>query len=928
MAGGQSMRSGVLVGRRRELAVLDRLVADVAAGSSRVLVIRGEAGVGKSALLGHLAARVPGWRVVSAVGVESETVLAHSGLHELCTPLLDRSRALPAPQRDALTTALGLSAGPAPDPLLVALAALSLVTEAAAHHPLACLVDDAQWLDRASARVLGFIGRRLGSERVALACAVRTDSGDDVLRGAPVLTVQGLSHVDARALLLRDLHVPLDPAVTDRIVAESRGNPRALLEVARTSTAAALAGGFGLPETGPLGGGTEAGHVQRLALLPADTRLLVLAAAADPVGDLALLHRAAGMLGIDTAAFGPAVDSGLLRVGRRVVLADPFARSAVYRAAAGGDRRRVHAALAEATDVDADPDRRAWHRARAVLGPDEAVAADLERSADQASARAGLAAGAAFLTRAAELTPDRRRRVQRALHAAAISTQAGALDTARTLLDIVREGPFDEMQHARADLVGAQLALVSGQGHEAVPLLLSAARQLQAREPDLARAMYLDAFSATHFAARLLDGVVLADLVAAACSALRRPNGGPTVEDLLLMAFAALTEDHAAAVQVGRQALAGLRGKSVSTGNRVRRLWQGSVLALELWDDEAAYALADEHLHTVHRTGALGELPLALGSTVRVLVLGGELPAAAALIEEARSVQEAAGGTVPAYGALTHAAWRGQQRQTLDLVEMATREARARREGIGIAVCAYARAVLFNGLGRHEEALGAARVACTEPHEVIFHNGGLSELVESAARAGHVDLATDALRRLTARTQVSGTDWAQGMEARARALLSGASAAEDAYRQAIEHLGRARFPVELARAHLLYGEWLHQDDRRTAARDELSTAYEMFAAMGLEAFEERTRRALVAAGVTVGTRAGDARGDLTPQEAHIAVLARDGSSNAEIGAQLFLSARTVEWHLRKVFTKLGIRSRRELRRALADHEGPDTRPRL
>jgi DNA-binding CsgD family transcriptional regulator len=894
----ESARGAALVGRREELEVLDRLVADVAAGNGRVLVVRGEAGTGKTALLHELAARVPGWRVVSAAAGESEADLAHGGLRRLCTPLADRLGALPAPQRNALARVLGLDPGPAPDPFPVALAALSLVTEAARHQPLACLVDDAQWLDRASARVLAFVARRLATERVALVCAARTGGDDPVLPGMPVLTVRGLPPADARDLLLRDLHVPLDPAVADRVVAESHGNPRALLEVARTGTVLALAGGFGLPGTGPPTGGTGQEDAERLGPLPADTRLLVLAAAADPVGDPGILHRAAAALGIDPAAVGPAVDAGLLRVGGRVEFASLPARSAVYRAATAADRRRVHAAVAEATGAGTDPDRRAWHRARAVAGPDEEVAAELERSAGRARLRGGLAADAAFRTRATELTPGPARRVRRALDAAAVATRAGALGTARALLDVVRAGPVEEVQHARLDLARAQLALASGRGDEAVPLLLSAARRLRPHEPDLARAASLDALCA----ARVDDGALPADLTGATGSALR-PDGGRTVEDLLLAAFAAPTGDPAAAVPTGRQALAALRGDTAPTADGARRLWHGTVLALQLWDDGAAYALADEHLRTVRGTGALGELPLALGTAVPVLVLCGELPAAAALVEEGRSV----GVTGPACGALLLDAWRGR---ALDPTV----------GGTGAAVRAHAQAVLSNGLGRHEEALAAARVACAGLPEPVVHGWALAELVEAAARTGRADLAADALRQLTARTRACGTDWALGVAARARALLGEGGAAEDAFRQALEHLGRARVRVELARAHLLFGEWLQRAGRRTEARDQLDAARSLSAAMGLEALEERSRRGLRATGADAGTRGGEASDDLTAQEALIAGLARDGLSNPEIGVRLFLSARTVEWHLRKVFTKLGIRTRRDLRRALADRE--------
>ena len=540
-----------LLGRRDECASLDRLVADVLAGSSRVLVLRGEAGVGKSALLGYLSGQVTGWQVASAVGVESEMDLAYSGLHQLCAPLLDHLGELPVPQRDALATVFGLSTGPAPDRFLVGLAALTLVAQAAEQQPLACIVDDAQWLDGASAQLLGFVARRLLAERVALVCAARTGIGDGVLAGLPALEIRGLSDSDARSLLLGHVHGPIDAAVTDQIIAESHGNPLALLELPRTWQAAGLADGFGLPAGQPVAGKVEHSYLQRLRLLPAEAQLLVLTAAAEPLGDPVLLRRAAGALGIDMTAAAPAVDAGLIQLRIRVEFAHPLVRSATYRAADAADRRRVHRALADATDADTDPDRRAWHRARATSGPDEEVAAELEQSAGRAQTRAGLAAAAAFLTRATDLTPVPAARTGRALAAASASVQAGAFEGARALLAIARDGPADELQRAQIDLIGAQMAFASSRGNDATLLLLAAAQRLLPLNLQLARQIYLDAFSAAQFAARLSEGVGIAEVARAVRSAPRPPGDEPTPGDLLLDAFVALTDDYATAVPVG-----------------------------------------------------------------------------------------------------------------------------------------------------------------------------------------------------------------------------------------------------------------------------------------------------------------------------------------------------------------------------------------
>jgi DNA-binding CsgD family transcriptional regulator len=911
---------GELLGRRDECAALDRLVADVLASSSRVLVLRGEAGVGKSALLGYLSGRITGWHVASAVGVESEMELAYSGLHQLCAPLLDHLDELPVPQRDALATVFGLSTGPAPDRFLVGLATLTLVAQAAEQHPLACIVDDAQWLDSASAQMLAFVARRLLAERIVLVCAARTGIGDGVLAGLPALEIRGLSDGDARPLLLSHVHSPVDAALADQIVAESHGNPLALLELPRTWQATDLAGGFGLPASQPVTGKIEHSYVQRLRLLPADTQLLVLTAAAEPLGDRRLLRRAAGALGIEMAA-APAVGAGLVQVRRRVEFAHPLVRSAVYRAADAADRRRVHRALAEATDAHTDPDRRAWHRARATSGPDEEVAAELERSAGRAQARAGLAAAAAFLTRAAELTPLPAARTRRALAAAFASVQAGAFEGTRTLLTVARDGPVDELQRAQIDLISAQLAFASSRGNEATMLMLAAAQRLQPLKLQVARQTYLDAFSAAQFAARLDDGVGTAEVARAVRSAPRRPDDEPTPGDLLLDAFVALTEDYATAVPLGRDALTRLRRDPDSAQENLRWLWQGCVLALELWDDESAYDLSGHHLQMARKMGALSELPLAFGSRTPVLVFCGELVAAVSLVEESRSVHEAAGIAEAPYGALVLTAWRGQAREGRELIDVTIGEASARGEGVGVAISEYSHAVLCNGLGQYDEALAAARGACADPREMVAHNWGMTELIESAARTGRTDLAADALQRLTTKAQACRTDWALGIAARSRALLSTGDIAERGFREAVGHLSRTRVHGELARAHLLYGEWLRRANRRVDARRELALADEMFTAMGMEGFAERTRRELLATGAIVRKRTVDAAQRLTAQEALIARLARDGLSNPEIGAQLFISTRTVEWHLRKVFTKLGVSSRGQLQRVLSDQIG-------
>jgi DNA-binding CsgD family transcriptional regulator len=900
-----------LLGRRSECAVLDRLVADALAGRSRVTVMRGEAGVGKSALLGYLSGRVAGWRVVTAAGVESEMELAYAGLHQLCAPMLGNLGRLPAPQRDALATVFGRSPGTVPDRFLVGLATLTLFAEVAEQQPLACIVDDAQWLDQASAQILEFVARRLLAERIVIICAARTGAGDDVFGGLPELTIRGLGDSEARALLLDSVPGPIDARVCDQIVAESHGNPLALLELPRTWDVTGVAGGFGLPGSQPVAGRIEQSYVRRLRLLPADTQLLVLTAAAEPLGDPGLLHRAAGMLGIDLAAGGPAQDGGLLELGGRVEFAHPLVRSAAYRSAAADDRRRVHRALAEATMAETDPDRRAWHRARATPGPDEQIAAELERSAARAQARGGVAAAAAFLQRSAELTVEPAQRAERALAAAQANFQAGAFDPALRLAATAEAEPLDGFQRARVDLVRGRVAFASGHGSDAARRLLTAARQLEPFDPDLARETYLVAWGAGVLAGPVAGGDVFGEI----CRAARAlpPQPGPARPlDLLLDGLALLTTDgHAAAIPTLQRAAKALADLPV--GDLLRWGWMAQSASMTVWDDEGWRATCARNVRLVRDAGALAELPIHLSGLGMARSWAGDFAGAAAIAAEADSVAAATGSWSAPQAMLRLRALQGREAEAAEAIEQSL------AGGPGVAIYAHwAAAVLYNGLARYEEAAEAARQATSNTFDYFVSAWALPELVEAAARAGNPGLARDALERLAKVTQPCGTDVALGIEARTRALLSYGTAADDQYREAIECLGRTRLRPELARAHLLYGEWLRREGRRVDARGQLRTAHEMFTSFGMEAFAERTGRELVATGEKVRKRGAGTLEELTPQEEQIARLARNGLSNPEIGAQLFVSARTVEWHLRNVFFKLGIASRRQLRTALPE----------
>jgi len=909
-------RSG-LRGRGGECRTLDQLVADARAGRSAVLVLRGEAGAGKSALLEFVVTRAPDCRIARAAGVESEMELAFAGLHQLCGPMLDHLDRLPGTQRDALGTAFGLSEGGAPDRFLVGLAVLSLLADVAEDQPLVCVVDDAQWLDQASAQALAFVARRLLAEPVALVFAARTGGPKQALEGLPELPVRGLSDVDARGLLGAALRGPLDEAVRDRIVAESRGNPLALLELPRGLTPAELAGGFGLPGTKPLASLIEQGFVRRLEPLPAQTRRLLLTAAAEGAGDVTLLWRAAGRLGIGPEAAAPAQTAGLIEAGPRVRFRHPLVRSAAYRSASVQDRRDVHAALAEVTDPVLDPDRRAWHRAHAAAGRDEAVAAELEQSASRAQARGGLAAAAAFLDRAAALTPERARRSARALAAAQAKHQAGAADAALGLLALAEAGPLDELQRARADLLRGQIAFTSGRGGAAPTLLLAAARRLEPLDVTLARDTYLEAFSATMFVGQLAGDVGVREVARAARGVPPPPQ--PRNGDRLLDGRAVLfTDGYPAAVPISRRALQAFCREDVSATDGLRWLWLATLTAADLWDDESWHVLSTRHVEIARQAGALSDLPLALASRVFVHLFAGELAAAASLVEEMKAVREATGSNFAPYGALALAALSGQRDEVDELIGARVSEVVPRGDGLWVTVSRWASAVLGNGLGRYEQALAAARQVCEDPPQQFgFWVWSLAELVEAGVRCGQAGRACEALQQLAETARASGTDWALGMEARSRAQLSEGDAAENLYTEAIERLGRTRVRLDLARARLLYGEWLRREGRRVDAREQLRAAHQMLTAMGVEGFAERARRELAATGETVPKQQdAEPREELTAQETQIARLAGDGRTNPEIGAELFISPRTVEWHLHKVYPKLGISSRRQLHEAL------------
>jgi DNA-binding CsgD family transcriptional regulator len=897
-----------LLGRERERQALDRLLDGVRAGHGGALVMYGEAGVGKTALLEYVVEATAEFRIARTVGVEAEMELPFAAAQQLCAPFLELMERLPQPQHDALEVAFGLRTGPAPDPFLVGLAVLGLLAEAAEEQPLLGAIDDAQWLDSSSARALAFVARRLVAEKIALVFATR-ELGE-TLSGLPELPVAPLERKDARVLLESILPARLDERVVERIIVETRGNPLALLELPRGLTPTQLAGGFGLPTTATLSAGIEDRYTRRLARLPSDARRLLLVAAADAVGEPALVWRAAERLGIPGSAADTVESEQLLALSPRVAFRHPLVRSAVYGSADLTERREVHRALAEATDPELDPDRRAWHRAQATATPSEEVAAELERAAARAQARGGFAAAAAFLERAVALSSEPSLRAQRAVAAAQAKFQAGALDDALELLEITESGAaVDDLLRAHAQLLRAQIAFASRRGSDAAPLLLAAARELEEVDPRLARATYLEALSAAMFAGRLAHGGGAVEISEAALGG--PPPEKPQPSDLLLQGLAVqATEGYAAGVPLLKEALVAFRRVPLSDDD-ARWLWFASLIALYMWDDHAWSVLFTRQLELARQTGALSALAFALRTGSTVYAFFGELRTAALLEEEHRAASEATGIASDPIPRLGLASLRGREAEFSALSRTTTSEAEARGEGIALTTAEFLSGGLYNGLGRYEAALAAVL-----PAEGLYTEGpaiwALTELIEAAVRCGQPERARRAFERVRETTRAAGTDWALGIEARLGALLSDGDAADELYKEAIRRLGRTRIRVQLARTHLLYGEWLRRQRRRRDAREQLRAAHQLFSDFGVEAFAERARLELEATGERARKLTVETRDELTSQETQVARLAARGETNREIAARLFISANTVEYHLHKVFRKLDVKSRTQL----------------
>jgi DNA-binding CsgD family transcriptional regulator len=901
---------GLLLGRHNESDVLGRVLLQARRGQGGAIVVLGEPGIGKTALIEDAVASAQEFRVLRSVGNEAEMELPFAALQRLCAPILERLAELPGPQSSALRVAFGLASGDPPDRLIVGLAVLTLLSELAAERPVICVLDDAQWLDQASAQAVAFAARRVSTVSASFVFGARVLTEE--LHGLPALVLEGLGEGDARELMASALPHRLDERVLEQIVSETHGNPLALLELPRGLSPARLGGGFGLPVSVPLSGRIEESFRRRFRRLPLPSRRLLLVAAAEPTGDPVLVWRAAELLGIPDSAADPVEAEGLLDINAGMVFRHPLVRSAVYGAASPQDRRRTHYALAEATDPEVDPDRRAWHRAQSTARPDESVAEELELSAGRAQSRGGFAAAAAFMERATELTADTELRAGRALRAAEAKRQAGAFDAALGLAAVAQRGPLDDSQRAKLDVLRAQICFASQRGNEAPPLLLQAAYRLEPFDVNRARETYLDALTAALFAGRLSKGATAVDIAKAALTG-PQPEGRSRASDLLLDGLAVLiTDGPVAGTPVLQRALEAFRGDAVSTEERLRWSWLAGRAAGYIWDYDSWDLLTARQVQVARDAGALTVLPLTLSTRAGVHLFAGELAVGVSLVEQVQSVADVIDSRTVPYAALAVAAFRGHEPDALPLIDATYKDFMARGEGMGVTLTQWATAVLYNGLAHYDRAFISAEQALEDPGELWFSPWATVELIEAASRTGRSDLATSALRRLVQGTSASGTDWAGAIEARCRALLSDGRPAETLYREAIDRLVTTPLRWDLARTRLVYGEWLRRERRAKEAREQLRVAEELFTDFGVHGFAERARVELRATGEHARERTPATRYDLTPQETQISRLVAQGATNREIASELFISPSTVEYHLHKVFRKLGVRSRAQL----------------
>jgi len=910
----ESRLAKVLLGRDDETLVITSLLEGTRNGDGAAIVIHGEPGIGKTAILERAVALARDFNVLRTLGNEAEMELPYASLQDLFRPEIQEVEQLPHPQRCALEVALGRRDGQVPDRLLVGLGLLNLMSLVSTRRPVLCVVDDVQWLDAASAHAIGFAARHVSKDPVAFLLGSRTLTEE--VRGIAELHIGGLEDKDARELLATALPDRLDGGVVDRLIAETHGNPLALLELPRGLTPSQLAGGFGPPVSVTLTGQIEESYRRRLARLSPGSRTLLLIVAADPTGDPGIIWRAASSLGIDEGASETIEDDGLVDFGERVVFRHPLVRSAVYKTANPRNRREAHNALAEATDAVYDPDRKAWHRAQATLHPNEAVADELEASAERAQSRGGYAAAGAFLERSVAFTVDPASRAVRALRAAQAKCMGGALDAASGLVMIAERGPLDDLHQAQLDALLGQIAFARSRGNEVSPLMLRAASRLEHVDLTLARDAYFDALIAAILSGHL---AVEADVVAVAKAALAVPPSDqqPRASDVLLEGLSLLVTDGVTpGTAVLKRALSAFRGDRLSTEERLRWSWVAGGTAGLIWDHETWDLLTARHQRLARDLGALSILPISLSTRVMMCLFAGEMAAAQSLADQVEVVTDASDNRRIQNSALFLAAFRGDQPELQQLSETITSDAQSEGEGLALSRVHWATALLCNGRGEYEEAFRCAKEAVRHPNEFWYWGWAAVELIEAASRTNRTEGARSVLARFQESTDASGTEWALGVQARCRALLTDGAGAEALYQEAIDRLLPTRLQVDLARTRLLYGEWLRRQRRQRHARDQLRRAHELFVEFDMSAFAGRAEAELLATGERARKREVDTQVDLTPRELRISELATQGATNQDIAEQLFISPATVEYHLTKVYRKLGIRSRTQLANVL------------
>ncbi|MEU5670650.1 AAA family ATPase [Micromonospora sp. NPDC047753] len=895
-----AIRSGFFVARETELGEIASVTGPAAQGRGGAMLVLGEAGIGKSTLIGAAASRLDGWQVLRAGGIEFESELPYSALHQLCAPVLDRRAALPAPQRSALEAVFGLHAGVTPTPMLVGLAVLGLLSAVGRRRPVFCTVDDVQWTDAGSRQVLAFVAARVAAERVAIVFAARDAASVPELGRLPALSLTGLADSEALTLLRYRAPFGYEAAILQRILAEAAGNPLALVEIARD------AGPFGLPGDGGHGA-VEHRFVSRFLRLPVPTRSVLALAAAEPTGDLVLLRRAMAIQGLDAANLAAAEDSGLLVIGPRVHFRHPLARSAVYRSAGVEPRRQAHAALAAGTDVDVDPDRRAWHRANAITGPDEGTAAELERSAGRAQRRGGFAAVAAFLESAARLTPGRSEQARRLLAAARARLSSGAPSAARELVN-----EAERLQPEPADRSVARLLRATIDYHvtRSIPATIALVDAADGVGPDDVRETYLEAFASLMFSVDDPGRLRRLALHIRERVPHRQP---PRPVDLLLRA---LVEQNLRpvdeAMPLMRRTVDAFREYARTPDADPWWMERACALSVDLGDSDAMEEIVDRQVELARAQGAYAILPHALRFQAVARTIVGRFADAQVCVTEARAVDEAAGTSNLVGSDLMLAAWSGDADRFREI-----REKLRGWVGVNPTALPYANGVLCNGSGDHEAALNALLLVQDQHRRgsyavTAFHH----ELVEAAAYVGRPEAATESAEWIGTVARVNPNAWTTGAHLLACALLDPGLDAQDRYREAISRFAGSRMRVHYARARLLYGQWLRRVGRRAEARVELRAAHDLLSTVGAGGFAARAARELDAIGGPTLADHADPLAGLTARELLVARKVASGAGTKEVAALLFVSPRTIDAHLRNLYRKLGITSRRQLRELL------------